>query len=302
MPPKRPLPNRWLDDPLSPHELHRHRVKRWIVRKKTRFQNAVVADTYAFGRCLVLDGEIQSAESDEYIYHEALVHPAVITHGDAKSVLVLGGGEGATIREILKHKSVTSVVMVDLDADVIEFCRKHLRSWHRGCFSDHRLELVLDDAKAYVERTTRRFDVIICDLPTPTGPGPVHKLYTIEFHRSLRRTLNKGGVFLTQAGSGGVHQLKDHALIHSTVRRSFKIVRPYYVHIPSFDVPWAYVLGTDGRDPGDVTAGEIDRSIRQRITGPLLFYDGQTHVGLFNLPKHYRSSLAQEKRVMRAST
>src|SRR5262245_14779957 len=99
----------WFTERFSPYESHSHRLKRKIVQTKTAFQNAVLVDSNAFGRCLILDGEMQSAQSDEFIYHECLVHPALVTHPEPKNILILGGGEGATIREILRHPSVRRV-------------------------------------------------------------------------------------------------------------------------------------------------------------------------------------------------
>ena len=291
----------WFKEWLTPHESHSHHVRRTIVRKRTRFQSALVADTYAFGRCLVLDGEMQSAQFDEFIYHEALVHPALLSHADPKSVLILGGGEGATVREILKHRSVEKIVMVDIDGEVVDFCRKHLRSWHQGSFASPRLELVVGDAATFVETDARSFDVIISDLPTPSGNGPADALYTLEFYRRLRRRLNRGGIFVLQAGSGSLLQFDLHSVIHATLRRLFKVVRPYYAYIPSFDVPWAYVVGTDASDPLLFSGARIDTMVRRRVRGRLSFYDGATHVGLFNVPKNIRSILARENRVFRKS-
>ena len=269
-----------------------------MVRKKTKFQNALIADTYSFGRVLVLDGEIQSAAADEFIYHESLVHPALLSHPDPRSVLVLGGGEGATVRELLKHRSVSDIVMVDIDGEVVDFCRKHLGAWHRGRFSSPKLKLVVDDARAYVENGGRRFDVIISDLPTPEGAGPVRKLYTIEFYRALLGRLNPGGVFVTQAGSGDFLQMDVHSVIHATARRAFKTVRPFYAHVPSFDSPWSFILGTPGTNPALMTGARVDDLLHRRVKGSLSFYDGTTHAGLFQIPKHIRALLAKEKRVI----
>jgi spermidine synthase len=299
--PKSSIRDGWFKEWLTPHESHAHRLRRTLVRTRTKFQNAVIADTASFGRCLILDGEMQSAAADEFIYHEALVHPALMSHPNPKSVLILGGGEGATVREILKHRTIEKIVMVDIDGAVIDFCRKHLPTWHQGCFSSKKLELVVDDAKKYVETTPRRFDVIISDLPTPTDGGPAYQLYTLEFYRTMLKRLQPGGLFVMQAGSGSLLQIEVHSVIHSTLRRLFRRVRPYYAYVPSFDVPWAYIIGTNGKDPLSFTSGQIDAMIRRRIKGPLSYYDGQTHAGLLGVPKNIRALLAREKRVITRS-
>ncbi len=287
----------WFKEWLTPNESRSRRVRRVVVRKKTKFQNALVADTYSFGRCLVLDGEMQSSELDEFIYHEALVHPAMLCHPNPTSVLILGGGEGATARETLKHRSVREIVMVDIDGEVVDFCRRHLTSWHRGSFSSPKLNVIIDDARAYIENGGRGFDVIIADLPTPADGSPVNTLYTHEFFGAVRRRLNAGGVFVTQAGSADLTQFEVHGVIHATLRGAFMTARPFYAHVPSFDVPWSFVVAATP-DPVTMSAARIDAAIRRRVRGPLSFYDGQTHTGLFNIPKHIRALLAKEKRAM----
>ena len=114
-------------------------VERLVAHRKTAHQEAIIADTSAYGRMLFLDGLVQSAEADEAFYHEALVHPALVLHGRPRRVLVGGTGEGAALREILRHRSVERVVSVDLDAEVVALCREHLPQWHRGSLDDPRV-------------------------------------------------------------------------------------------------------------------------------------------------------------------
>src|ERR1035437_6432787 len=136
-----PSPARWFTDPISSDEAHLHRLRKILVQTKTKFQSVLLADMAAFGRCLIIDGEIQSAEHDEFIYHECLVHPALSVHPRPRHVLILGGGEGATAREVLRHPGVHRVTMVDIDGDVVQFCKTHLAHWHQGAFSDPRTRL-----------------------------------------------------------------------------------------------------------------------------------------------------------------
>lgn len=292
----------WITERFTPHSEHRHHIKKHLVRTRTLFQDAQVADTYAFGRCLILDGEMQSAQSDEFVYHESLVHPALLSHPAPKDVLIMGGGEGATTREVLRHKSVRRCVMVDIDGEVVDFCKKYMRPWHQGAFEDPRSVVIIDDAKKYVEEAPdASFDVIISDLPTPIESGPAYQLYTIEFYRVLRRKLRPGGLLVLQAASGSIPQIDVHAALYGTLRKVFERVWPFYSHVPSFDVPWAFLLcGGPSLNPLASPAGKIDRDLKARGIGSLGFYDGMTHEGLFRIPKHIRSRLASEKRVMTA--
>jgi len=290
--------SQWFKEWFTPHESHSHKIKRFIVRKQTAFQNAIVAESESFGKCLILDGEMQSSENDEFIYHEVLVHPALISHPNPENVLILGGGEGATVRELLKHKTVKKITMVDIDGEVIDFCKQHLESWHQGAFEDKRCNLVVGDAKKFIETKNEKFDIIISDLPSPIEGGPAYQLYTIEFYHTLLKRLEKNGVFVMQAGSGNLLQIELHQVLYSTLKKIFKYVRPCYAYVPSFDVPWAFLIASNARDPLSQSREEADAAIKKRIRGPLKFYDGITHTGLFHVPKYLRTLLESEKRVI----
>jgi spermidine synthase len=290
----------WITERFTPHSAHQHHVKRALVQTQTKFQRAQVADTSAFGRCLILDGEMQSAQSDEFVYHESLVHPALLSHPAPKDVLIMGGGEGATTREILRHPSVRRCVMVDIDGEVVDFCRKYMEPWHQGFLDDPRSVVIIDDAKKYVEEAPdASFDVIVSDLPTPIESGPAYQLYTIEFYKVLSRKLRPGGLLVLQAASGSLPQIDVHAVLYATLRKVFPQVWPFYAHVPSFDVPWAFLLcGGKSLNPLAASAAKVDAALKARGISKLRFYDGVTHEGLFRIPKHLRARLAAEKRVM----
>jgi spermidine synthase len=287
----------WFTEYFTPHESHRHHFKKILVQKQTRFQKAILADSYSFGRCLILDGELQSAQRDEFIYHECLVHPAMVLHPRPRRVLIMGGGEGATVREVLRHPSVQQVTMVDIDGEVVEFCRRYLRDWHQGTLAHPKTRLLIDDARKFILRTKETFDVIISDLPTPTKGGPLQSLYTVEFYRKLIKRLTPGGVFVAQAGSGHMLQFRFHAVLARTLSAVFKKVRPYYAFVPSFDVPWAFLMATSRLDPMRLTAKAVDQRLGQ-LKAQLQCYDGQTHEGLFRVPKYLRTHLERETQVI----
>lgn len=294
------FPDKWFKEWFTPHESHSHRVKRVLIKKKTKFQDALIADTFSFGRCLVLDGEMQSARLDEFIYHESLIQPAFLTHPAPRRAVILGGGEGAALREILKHRSIEKVTMVDIDGEVVDWCRKHMEPWHRGAFDDPRSEIIIDDAKKYIEDTQEKFDVIVSDLPSPIEAGPAYQLYTVEFYRVLVNKLKPDGIFVLQAGSGNLLQIELHLKLFRTLKEVFEVVRSYSAHVPSFDVPWSFHLCTRKAemDPLKLSAAEIDERIRSRVDKPLDFYDGMTHEGLFRIPRHLRRRLEEEKGII----
>jgi len=291
------LTGEWFKERFTPHESHSHQIRKTIIQTRTKFQNAILADSYSFGRCLVLDGEMQSAQLDEFIYHECLVQPALLLHPNPKDVLILGGGEGATVREILRHPGVRRVTMVDIDGEVVDFCKQYLKEWHQGTLTHPKTRLIIDDARKFVLETEEKFDVIISDLPTPIEGGPAYQLYTVEFYRKMVKKLRPGGLFIAQAGSGSLLQLHFHAVLANTLKKVFKVVRPFYAFVPSFDVPWAFLLCSQKGDPIQLTAAAVDRRLGA-IKNKLRFYDGEAHVGLFHIPKYLRESLRREKQII----
>ena len=291
------LTSEWFTERFTPHESHSHQIRRTLIQTRTRFQNAVLVDSHSFGRCLILDGEMQSAQLDEFIYHECLVQPAMVLRKNVRRVLILGGGEGATVREILRHKPVEQVTMVDIDGEVVEFCKEYLKEWHRGTLTHAKTRLIIDDARKFVLETEEKFDLIISDLPTPIEGGPAYQLYTVEFYKKMITRLAPGGLFIAQAGSGSLVQLHFHSVLFNTLRKIFKVVRPFYAFVPSFDVPWAFLLCSQGADPQALRAAEVDRRLGT-LRKDLRFYDGEAHLGLFHIPKYLRDRLARERQTI----
>ncbi len=235
----------WFIEFFTRGEFHCHKIKEAIAHYKTEFQEATLINTHTFGKVLILDGETQSSEYDEFIYHEGLVFPTLMSHKGPENALILGGGEGATAREILKCKSIKKVVMVDIDHNVLDFARKHLGSWHRGSFEDQRFILLCQDAKKYIENTALSFDAIFSDLPSPIEGGPAFALYTLDFYKTLKTRLKKGGIFTMQSGPGTPLQFELHPVIFNTLKKVFKYVNSYPLFIPSYDMPWTFLMASD---------------------------------------------------------
>ena len=173
-----PITGNWYIESVYPDLSVLLKTRQVIFAGKTKYQQVEVLDSEVYGRSLVLDGKTQSTELDEHIYHEALVHPAMISHPDPKTVFIGGGGEGATLREVLRHESVEKVVMLDLDDQVVDICKQYLPNHHQGSFNDSRVDLVHDDAREYLQNTENVFDVMIMDLVDPLEAGTAYLLYT----------------------------------------------------------------------------------------------------------------------------
>ena len=189
----------WFTETLHAGWRQQIKVTEVLYHDKTEHQDLILFESPQWGRVLALDGIVQTTTGDEFAYHEMLVHPALLAHGRARSVCIVGGGDGGTLREVVKHGSVQRVVKAELDPGVIAFCKKYLPSLSDGAFDDPRLELSFGDAAAFMARDGERFDVILVDSTDPIGPGAA--LFTESFYRDCRSRLNEGGILVTQAGN-----------------------------------------------------------------------------------------------------
>jgi spermidine synthase len=293
-----PDKHRCFSDYISPDLTVLHSIKERIYSGRSKFQSVDIISTGSFGICLVLDGKIQSSEADEFIYHEALVHPAMLTHPRPERVFIAGGGEGATLREVLAHKTVKKAVMVDIDEEVVSLCRRFLPSWHQKAFADPRAELHFADARKYLEESSDKFDVIIIDLVDPLEQGPARLLYTREFYQIVKQKLGPDGIMSAQSEPSEWRNLDNFTAIVNTLRNVFPITRPYQAHIPSFLSLWGFVAASQSLDPFELTPEEIDARISKRISKKLKSYDGLTHQAMFTIPKHIRQQLAASKKII----
>ena len=295
---KDPDKHKWFHDYISPDLTTLHSIKEVIYSGRSKFQAIDIIRTGSFGICLVLDGKIQSSECDEFIYHETLVHPVMLTHPNPERVFVAGGGEGATLREVLTHKSVNRAIMVDIDKQVIDVCHRFLPSFHQNSFDDPRVELHFADARKYLEESDHKFDVIIIDLPDPLEKGPARLLYTREFYRIAQQRLAHGGIISVQAESASWTDLEGFTAIINTLKTVFPVVRPYRTHIPSFTGEWGFASAAESLDPTELTPEEINARIQARVSTELKSYDGLTHQAIFTLPRHIRQQLARTKNII----
>jgi spermidine synthase len=293
-----PDKHKWFHDDVKPHLTMLHSIKGVVYSGRSKFQSIDIIDTDNFGICLVLDGKIQSSESDEFIYHEALVHPVMLAHPKPEKVFIAGGGEGATLREVLAHKTVKRVVMVDIDEEVINVCRRFLLSFHQNSFDDPRAELHFTDARKYLEENDDKFDVVIIDLPDPLEGGPARLLYTQEFYHIVKQRLHSNGIISVQAEPAGWADLEKFTAIAHTLETVFPVVRPYQAYIPSFADVWGFASASESLDPGKLTPKEIDARISTGISKELKSYDGLTHQAMFIIPKHVRHQLSTSRRVI----
>jgi spermidine synthase len=293
-----PKAYKWFIEYTSPEEGHVHGIRTIQYSSQTKFQKMDIMDSGSYGRCLVLDGKMQSSITDEFIYHEGLVHPALLAHPNPRRVFIVGGGEGATLREVLRHKTVEYCMMVDIDREVVEKSKELLPEWHQGAFDDPRTDLRFMDARKYLEETSDTYDAIIIDISEPVEEGPAYLLFTREFYEIVKERLSPEGTISLQAGTTALHQLTSFTTVNKTLASVFPVVAPYQAIIPSFGLPWGFTLASKKNDPRTFTPRQVDEMVAERIKGTNRYYDGITNQGMFLLAKHIREALAAETKII----
>jgi spermidine synthase len=246
----------------------------------TDHQRLVVFENNKFGRVLTLDDVVQTTEGDNAIYHEMLTHVPILAHGAVTDVLIIGGGDGGMAREVLKHRGVTHVTMVEIDAGVVEFSKEYLPNLSQGAFDDPRLDLVISDGADFVRDTDRRYDVIIVDSTDPIGPGET--LFTDHFYGHCRNCLKDGGILVTQ---NGVPFMQGDEL--AGTMRAFKTLFSdtacYLATIPTYTGgPMALGWGSNGT-ARDVSLELLEKRFADSGLDPF-YYTPQVHKAAFALP------------------
>jgi spermidine synthase len=283
----------WYTEQFAPTELHAHAIEETFYSGRTPFQSVAVLRTAVFGKLLVLDGDTQSSQADEKIYHESLVHPAMAAANERAEVLILGGGEGATLREVLRDATVRRCTMVDIDGDVVELAKRYLPEWSDGAFDDPRARLIIGDALRFLKDDAGLYDVVISDLTEPLPDSPSFPLFNGEVFRDIKARLVPGGVYVLQASTAGFHNMALHAKMARSLRGHFRFVRSFYTHVPAFDNDWAFLACSDEHDVAATPPERIDAYVRS-LHGESWFYDAETHRRLFALPLYLRRELAKD--------
>ena len=268
------------------YEAHSHRRKRVFTVRRTGYQSVELAALGRLGKVLLLDGRVQSAECDQRIYHESLVWPAAARVVRPTRALVLGAGEGVVMAELLRLHSLRRIVAVDIDAEIIEISKKSLRDWNRGSFEDPRVDLRIEDGRAYVEKYSGEpFDLAYLDLPEPLAGGPARSLYTVEFYRAVRRCLKPGGIAVIQANAVRINFYDWHFRILKSLECAFPHVLPYVAYIPSFSMAWGFAMASS-RPIRPLRRASLDRLLRQ--TGhDLVHYSFATDGAMCAAPPWY---------------
>ncbi|WP_152395694.1 polyamine aminopropyltransferase [Paenibacillus guangzhouensis] len=251
------------------------KVKQTFVTEKTDFQDLAMIDTEEFGRMLVLDGMVMTTIKDEFVYHEMVAHPALYTHPNPKHVLVVGGGDGGVIREVLKHPQVEKAVLVEIDGKVIEYSKKYLPEI-AGELDNPRVEVIVGDGFMHIHEAKDKYDVVMVDSTEPVGPAA--PLFERGFYQGIFEALKEDGIFVAQTDNPW---FKADLIqkVNKDVKEIFPIVRVFAANVPTYPSGlWTFTMGSKKYDPLEVDETQIPEIDTK-------YYSPRLHKAAFALPK-----------------
>ena len=260
--------------------------------QKTTHQHLIIFENARFGRVMALDGIVQTTEADEFIYHEMMTHVPILAHGEARRVLIVGGGDGGILREVARHDGVEHITMVEIDKAVVDMCREFLPNHSAGVFDDPRLDLVIADGAEFMAGDSGRYDVIIVDSTDPIGPGEV--LFEKTFYGDCRRRLSERGVLVTQNGVAFM-QPQEAASSMRAFDALFDDAHFYHAAVPTYIggsmlFGWAATSGDLRLTPAETLQQRYeDSGIETR------YYTPELHAGSFALPRYVLDEIARER-------
>lgn len=273
------LDQEWVIERWKDVETH-YRIKSVIHESKSAFQHLMVVESNLYGRMLLLDGIVQATEKDEFIYHEMMSHIPLMSHPNPEKVLVIGGGDGGILREVLKHSSVKLATMVEIDPTVISICKEFLPMISNGAFDDKRTNLITGDGALFVKETDEKYDVVIVDSSDPIGPATV--LFSKEFYRNIHGLLSSDGIMVCQTGSLHMQQDEQRAS-YILLKEIFHIVRPYVFAIPTYIGGFfSAMFCSDKIDPFKTNIHSLEQSSASNIK--TRYYNPEIHIGAFHVP------------------
>ena len=261
----------WLND----NHGYFYTVNRTLQQTESEYQNVELVETDEMGNVLILDSITQVGQKVDWQYHEPMVHFPMLAHERPRRVLVIGGGDGGILREVLRHPSVESVDFVELDQKVVEFSRQHLPDINHGAFDDERVSVHFSDGRAFVEQADDgRWDVAIMDMTDPFGPSKM--LYTKQFFQTVRDRLDPNNGLFTMHSESPVARPIAYQCIRRTLGSAFPVVRSAFAFVQMYATYWSFTIASNGPDIAAFDAYTIDERIRTRGLERLRMLNGDT--------------------------
>lgn len=265
----------WYTEKQTPYVGITCKTIKSLVTEKTDFQDLAIIDTEQFGRMLVLDGMVQTTIADEFVYHEMITHVPLNTHPNPKKVLVIGGGDGGTIREAVKHPKVEKAVLVEIDRRVVDLSREYLPEISCG-LDNPKVEVIIDDGIKHVADNPDTYDIILVDSTEPVGPAV--QLFSADFYRSIFRALKEDGLFVAQTESP-FYNNDLISQVYQSIAGIFPVTKLYLASIPTYPSGlWSFTMGSKKYDPEKVSADQVAQY-------PTRYYNAGVHQGCFKLPQ-----------------
>ena len=259
------------------------RMDEVLFENRTEHQHLVIFRNERFGRMMALDGVIQTTEADEFIYHEMLTHVPLLAHGDARRILIIGGGDGGILREVCRHQSVEHITQVEIDSQVVDMCCEYLPRHSAGAYDDPRLQLVISDGLDYVKNSTDDFDVIISDCTDPIGPG--ESLFSSDFYEGCKRCLNPDGIFVAQNGVVFM-QPEEVTVSAQRLQPYFSDVSFYTAAVPTYTGgQMTFAWASDNPLLRQLSETEMKQRFN-RLDLACRYYTPAVHAGSFALPQY----------------
>lgn len=245
---------------------------------QSQYQEILILDTYEYGKMLVLDGAVQTTERDEFIYHEMLTHPALLKHPNPERVLVIGGGDGGTVREVLKHENVKEVHLCEIDGDVIALSKQYLPTI--SCeLENPKVKIFVEDGNKFLDERKNYYDVILLDLSDPVGPAEA--LFKREFYKKVKSALRENGIMTAQTESPFLQELYFKTAINE-IKQVFKNWGTYLAFIPTYPAGmWSFTMASDDVDifSNDIKSSEVFDKLNTK------YFCDKIYNSLFSLPK-----------------
>lgn len=279
------MKNRWFFEELHSHIKVGLKIKKTVFRQKTSLQDIEILDTYEFGRALILDKTIQTTEKDEAFYHEMLTHIPLLSHPRAEKVLIIGGGDGGVLREVLRYKTVKKAVLVEIDEKVIKLSQKYLPFISQKAFADPRTQIIIEDGAEFVKNTKEKFDAVLIDSPDPIGPAKV--LFSSNFYHHLHKIMKPQSLLARQSGSS-ILQKEELRSNFRLLKKEFKYANIYLSSVPTYiGGLFSFVMASDKIDPRKINLATIKRKAKF-LRGKTVYFNPDIWQAAFSLPEYAR--------------
>lgn len=282
--------DQWYDETLHSDWKQSFKVSEVLHEERSEFFDLIIFTNPKFGKVMAIDGAIQITEADEYVYQEMLTQVPLLAHGNPKQVLIVGGGDGGMLREVLRHEGVEKVTLVEIDSSVIEFSKKHLSFISQGAFDNPRAEIVIQDGAEFVKNKKDCYDVILCDSSDATGPAAV--LFTREFFQDCKEALKDDGIF---ANMCEVPFMQGYTTgeTYRSLESVFENADLYVAAVPTYVGGFMALGFASSKDYTNISL-DVLKSRREKLAGRMRYYNPEIHKASFALPEDIKKYLTLE--------